>query len=253
MATALESGSGLGLEGQVVLVTGSSSGIGAAIARRVAREGARVVVSSRASIAAGEALAEELPAAVYLRADVSREAECVSLVDRAAAEWGRLDHVVNNAGSTRVIAHHDLAAVRDEDWERILGTNLLGTWYMSRAAAGLLRTSRGSILNITSIAGIRPVGSSIPYAVSKAALNHLTLLLANVLGPEVRVNALAPGLVRTPWTADWTAAHAAIAQRAPLGRSGEAEEIAEAALGLLRSTYVTGAVLVADGGAQLRG
>lgn len=253
MATAPERGGDRGLEGQVVLVTGSSSGIGAAIARRVAREGARVVVSSRASIGAGEALAHELPAAVYLQADVSREAECLGLVERAAAQWGRLDHLVNNAGTTRVIAHQDLATVQDEDWQRILGTNLLGAWYLSRAAAERLRASRGSILNITSIAGIRPVGSSIPYAVSKAALNHLTLLLANVLGPEVRVNALAPGLIRTPWTADWTAAHSAIAQRAPLGRSGEPEEIAEAAVGLLRSTYVTGAVLVADGGSQLRG
>jgi ketoreductase RED2 len=151
-----------------------------------------------------------------------------------------------------VIAHADLDAVGDGDWTRILGTNLLGTWYVSRAAAPRLRETRGSILNITSIAGLRPTGSSIPYAVSKAAINHLTLLLANVLGPEVRVNALAPGLIRTPWTADWAAAHAAIAQRAPLGRSGEPSEIAEAAAGLLRSSYVTGAVLIADGGAHLR-
>jgi ketoreductase RED2 len=241
------------LEDQVVLVTGSSSGIGAAIARRVAAEGARVVVSSRASAEAGAQIARELPAAIYVQADVSQEEQCRNLVERAHREWGRLDHVVNNAGTTRVIPHHDLDAVEDADWERILGTNLLGTWYVSRAAAGRLRAARGSILNITSIAGIRATGSSIPYAVSKAALNHLTLLLANVLGPEVRVNAVAPGLIRTPWTADWTAAHEAIGKRAPLGRSGEPEEIAEAALGLLRSSYVTGAVLVADGGAHLRG
>lgn len=241
------------MDGQVVVVTGSSSGIGAAIARRAAAAGARVVVSSRASVEAGQELASALPEGVYIQADVSREADCVQLVERAQAVWGRLDHVVNNAGTTRVIPHADLAAVADADWQRILGTNVLGAWYVSRAAAEHLRATRGSILNITSIAGVRPVGSSIPYAVSKAALNHLTLLLANVLGPEVRVNALAPGLIRTPWTADWTAAHSAIAHRAPLGRSGEPEEIAEAAMGLLLSTYVTGAVLVADGGAQLRG
>jgi ketoreductase RED2 len=244
--------SGNGLDGKVVLVTGSSSGIGAAIARRAAGAGARVVVSSRASAEAGRAVAGELPSAIYVQADVSREADCRELVERAAGEWGRLDHVVNNAGTTRVIPHSELAAVEDEDWQRILGTNLLGAWYVSRAAVGALRLTRGSILNVTSIAGIRPTGSSIPYAVSKAALNHLTLLLANVLGPEIRVNALAPGLIRTPWTADWAAAHQAIAQRAPLGRSGEPEEIAEAALGLLLSSYVTGSVLVADGGAQLR-
>jgi ketoreductase RED2 len=241
------------LEGQVVLVTGSSSGIGAAIARRVASSGARVVVSSRSSAEAGRRVAQELPAAIYLQADVSREAECLELVERAHGEWGRLDHLVNNAGTTRVIPHQDLDAVEDVDWQRIFGTNLFGTWYMSRAAAKRLREARGSILNITSIAGVRPTGSSIPYAVSKAALNHLTILMANVLGPEVRVNALAPGLIRTPWTADWAAAHEAIGKRAPLGRSGQPEEIAEAAIGLLCATYVTGAVLIADGGAHLRG
>jgi ketoreductase RED2 len=197
-------------------------------------------------------VAAELPEGIYVQADVSIEGQCRELVRRAAAEWGRLDHVVNNAGTTRVIPHAELDAVADADWERILGTNLLGTWYVSRAAVAALRQTRGSILNVTSIAGVRPIGSSIPYAVSKAALNHLTLLLANVLGPDIRVNAVAPGLIRTPWTADWSAAHQAIAQRAPLGRSGEPEEIAEAALGLLLSSYVTGAVLVADGGAQLR-
>lgn len=197
-------------------------------------------------------MAAELPESIYVQADVSIEAQCRELVQRAAAEWGRLDHVVNNAGTTRVIPHAELDAVEDADWQRILGTNLLGTWYVSRAAVAALRQTRGSILNVTSIAGVRPTGSSIPYAVSKAGLNHLTLLLANVLGPDIRVNALAPGLIRTPWTADWSAAHQAMAKRAPLGRSGEPEEIAEAALGLLVSSYVTGAVLVADGGAQLR-
>ena len=241
------------LDGQVVLITGSSSGIGAAIARRVALAGARVVVSSRSSAEAGARVADELPEAIYLQADVSREADCLALVERAHGRWGRLDHVVNNAGTTRVIPHQDLEAVEDSDWQRILGTNLLGTWYVSRAAAEKLRAARGSILNITSIAGVRATGSSIPYAVSKAALNHLTILMANVLGPEVRVNALAPGLIRTPWTADWAAAHEAIGKRAPLARSGEPEEIAEAALGLLCSSYVTGAVLIADGGAHLRG
>ncbi|HVS64515.1 MAG TPA: SDR family oxidoreductase [Thermoanaerobaculia bacterium] len=241
------------LQGTVVLVTGSSSGIGAAIARAATSLGARVVLNSRSSRAEGEALAAELAGSAYVRADVSREEDCRRLVDETVERFGRLDHLVNNAGTTRVVPHADLDAVTDEDWQRILGTNLIGAWYLCRAALPHLREARGSILNVTSVAGIRPTGSSIPYAVSKAALNHLTLLLANVVGPEVRVNALAPGLVQTPWTADWTEIHRAVAERAPLRRAGQPEDIAQAALGLLLSPYTTGVVVLADGGLHLRG
>jgi ketoreductase RED2 len=240
------------LDEAVVVVTGSSSGIGAAIARGAAAAGARVVVNSRSSTAEGEALAAELPDAVYVQGNIAREDDCRRLVGETVARFGRLDHLVNNAGTTRVIAHADLDAVTDEDWQRILGTNLIGTWYLSRAALPHLRAAHGSILNVTSVAGVRPTGSSIPYAVSKAALNHLTLLLANVVGPEVRVNALAPGLIRTPWTADWTEIHRSVAERAPLRRAGEPEDIAAAALGLLLSPYTTGVVVLADGGLHLR-
>ena len=108
------------------------------------------------------------------------------------------------------------------------------------------------MVNVTSVAGVRPTGSSIPYAVSKAALNHLTLLLANVVGPDVRVNAVAPGLVATPWTADWDDQHERIRRTAPLRRPGEPDEIAEAILGVVRSRYMTGQVVVVDGGLALR-
>ena len=236
---------------RVVVVTGSSSGIGEAIARRCAREGARLVVSSRRSEEAGRTVAGQLPDAIYVRADIAEEDACKRLVAAALDTYGRLDHLVNNAGTTRVIDHADLDAVGKDDWDRILGTNVVGTWFMSRAALPALREARGSILNITSVAGLRPTGSSIPYAVSKAALNHLTRLMAKVCGPEVRVNALAPGLIRTPWTADWEQVHRAVSERAPLRRIGEPEDIAEGALGLLLSPYTTGAVLVADGGLHL--
>jgi ketoreductase RED2 len=109
-----------------------------------------------------------------------------------------------------------------------------------------------SIVNVSSLAGVRPTGSSIPYSISKAALNHLTLLLANVLGPDVRVNAVAPGLVDTPWTADWDAVRGLVQQQAPLGRSGTPEDVAEVVMGLVRSAYVTGEVVVVDGGLHLR-
>jgi ketoreductase RED2 len=240
------------LAGKVAIVTGSSSGIGEAIARRFAAEGAAVVVNSTRSVAAGEALAAELPNAIYTRADVAREDQAKALVQAALDRWGKLDILVNNAGTTRVIPHHALDAVTDEDWQRILGTNVLGTWYVTRAAVPALKAQRGSILNITSVAGVRAAGSSIPYAVSKAALNHLTRLLANVLGPEIRVNAVAPGLIDTPWTADWDAIRASVRERAPLQRSGTPDDIARAALLLTASSYSTGEVLLADGGINLR-
>jgi ketoreductase RED2 len=107
-------------------------------------------------------------------------------------------------------------------------------------------------VNVTSLAGVRPTGSSIPYAVSKAALNHLTLLLANAMGPQVRVNAVAPGLVDTPWTADWDDIRAFVHATAPLQRSARPDDVAEVVLSVLRSSYVTGQVWVVDGGLGLR-
>jgi ketoreductase RED2 len=240
------------LAGKVAIVTGSSSGIGEAIARLFAAEGAAVVVNSTRSVAAGEAIAASLPNAIYVRADVAQESQAKALIETTLERFSRLDVLVNNAGTTRVIPHHALDAVTDDDWQRILGTNVVGTWYVTRAAVAALKVSRGSILNITSVAGVRAAGSSIPYAVSKAALNHLTRLLANVLGPEIRVNAVAPGLIDTPWTADWDAIRASVRERAPLQRSGTPDDIARAALLLTVSSYSTGEVLLADGGINLR-
>jgi ketoreductase RED2 len=240
------------LEGKVAVVTGSASGIGAAIARRYADEGASLVVNSVRSVEAGEKLAASLPSAIYVRADVSDEEEGKGLLAAAHAEWGRLDVLVNNAGTTQVIPHADLDAAGLEVWRRIFEVNVFGTWLISRAAVPALRETRGCIINITSLAGERPTGSSIPYAASKAALNHLTRLMANALGPDVRVNAIAPGLVDTPWTADWDMVRAYVQATAPLGRSGTPEDVAEVALTLARAEYMTGQVLLVDGGLSLR-
>src|SRR5207248_2593919 len=148
-----------------------------------AAEGASVLVNSASSVAAGEAVAASLPDAAYAQADVSDESQARSLVTAAVERWGRLDVLVNNAGWTQVVPHADLAGATDEIWHRIFNVNVMGTWYMSRAAVDALKADGGgSIVNVTSVAGIRAGGSSIPYAVSKAGLNHLTLLLANVLG-----------------------------------------------------------------------
>ncbi len=241
------------LEGKVALVTGSSSGIGAAVARRYGAEGARVVVNSSTSVAAGEAVAAELANGVYMQADVSDEDQARRLVADATERWGRLDILVNNAGTTQVIPHADLDAVTAEVWLRILGVNVLGTWHVTQAAVPALRADGGGcVINVTSLAGIRPTGSSIPYAVSKAALNHLTVLLANVLGPEVRVNAVAPGLIDTPWTADWDTVREMVQTQAPLARPGTPEDVAEVCSFLAHAAYTTGEVVVTDGGLHLR-
>ena len=237
---------------RVAVVTGSSSGIGAAVARRLATEEMRVIVNSARSVDAGRRLAESLPEAIYFQADVSIEVEAGRLVDAAVEAYGRLDVLVNNAGRTRMIPHHDLAAVTPEVWREILELNVIGTWQTAVAAMPHLRESgAGCIVNISSIAGSRPAGSSIPYAVSKAAIEHMTRLLANTVGPEVRVNAVAPGLIATPWTKDFTQIAEKVRAQAPLRRVGLPDDVAEAVLCLTNSTYVTGQVLAVDGGVHL--
>jgi ketoreductase RED2 len=241
------------LDGKVALVTGSSSGIGEAVARSLAAEGARVVVNSTRSVQAGERVAGELPDATYVQADVADEAAARRLVDATVERYGRLDVLVNNAGTTAVIPHHDLESATPDVWRRIFDVNVIGTWQLTVAALPHLRASgAGSVVNITSLAGVRQTGSSIPYAASKAALNHMTRLLANVVGPEVRVNAVAPGLVDTPWTADWDTVREVVRSSAPLQRTATPEDIAQMVLALVVSAYTTGAVVVVDGGLGLR-
>ncbi len=241
------------VRGKVVLVTGSSSGIGAATARAFAAAGASVVVNSSRSVEAGQALADELPGASYVQGDIADENDARRLVNEAVERHGRLDVLVNNAGTTEVIPHHDLEAVTPEIWRRILDVNVIGTWQVSVAAVPHLRAAGdAAIVNVSSIAGHRPAGSSIPYAASKAALSHMTTLLANVLGPEIRVNAVAPGLVDTPWTEDWDLVRAFVTQQAPLQRSGLPEDIAHVILSLATASYVTGETVLVDGGLHLR-
>jgi len=236
----------------VALITGSSSGIGEAIARHFADHGASVLVNSVKSVEAGERIAAELPDAFYVQASIADEGGPQRLVDAAVERWGRLDVLVNNAGTTRTIAHGDLDAATLEVWREIFETNVFGTWEMTRLAVPHLKAQRGNVISITSLAGLRPTGSSVPYASSKAALNHLTALLANALGPEVRFNAIAPGLVDTPWTADWDDIHAAVGAMAPMRRSATPADIVDLALVLATNTYLTGEVIAVDGGLGLR-
>jgi ketoreductase RED2 len=216
-----------------------------------------VVVNSLRSVDEGEMLASALPDALYVRADVSNEPQARSLVDAALARWGRLDVVVNNAGAAAMLDHRDLDGLTDEIWRRMLDINLMGTWYLSRAAVPALSASGGgSIVNISSLAGVHPTGSgsSIAYGVAKAAVNHLTVLLANALGPDgIRVNAIAVGPIATPmWDLDGGQIREALRGRTLLGRPGSPSELAHYCLMLAAPGYATAQVLVVDGGMQFR-
>ncbi|AEA60556.1 putative Granaticin polyketide synthase ketoacyl reductase 2 [Burkholderia gladioli] len=240
----------------VALVTGSTSGIGAAIARRLSRDGYAIVLHSRGSAAAGQALARELGSAVYLQADLADDAARVRLVREAIAAWGRLDVLVNNAGISRVIPHADLAAATPAIWQALHEVNVVAPFRLVSEAQAALREAAargrpGCVVNVSSHAGVRPKGASIPYAASKAALNHVTRLLALSLAPEIRVNAVAPGLVDTPLTADWTRARQLWKERAPMRRAASPEDIAQAVAMLVASDYLTGEILLSDGGLNL--
>jgi ketoreductase RED2 len=237
------------LSGRVAIVTGSSSGIGERTAQRLSELGAAVVVNSSSSVAAGQAVAAALPGeALYVQADISDAEQCRHLLDATIERFGHLDLLVNNAGWTTVVPHHDLDALTDEIFTKTFEINVMGTWQLTKMAIPLLRKSTdGHVVTITSIAGVRPVGSSIAYSMSKAALNQMTRLLAKSYGP-LRFNAVAPGLVATPWTEDWDAQHKAVAAIAPLKRSATPDDCAEAVLALVRNRYVTGEVFVVDGG-----
>jgi ketoreductase RED2 len=242
------------LEGRVAVVTGSSSGIGERIAQRLSALGAKVVVNSSSSVEAGEAVSAALPGeSVYVQADISDQEQGRALLDATVERFGKLDILVNNAGWTSVVPHTDLDGLTDEILARTFDVNVFGTWWLTKAAVPLLKQSEdGNVVTITSIAGVRPVGSSIAYSMSKAALNHMTVLLAKSHGP-VRFNAVAPGLVETPWTESWGPMHEAVAAMAPIGRSATPDDCAEATLALLRNRYATGQVLVVDGGLTLVG
>jgi NAD(P)-dependent dehydrogenase (short-subunit alcohol dehydrogenase family) len=240
----------------VALVTGSTSGIGTAIARRLSTDGFAVVLHSRSSAKMGHALAAELGTAAYVQADLAEDADRVRLVREAIAVWGRLDVLVNNAGISRVIPHADLAAATPAVWRELHEVNVVAPFRLVAEAESALREAArrgrsGCVVNVSSHAGVRPKGASIPYAATKAALNHVTRLLAVSLAPDIRVNAVAPGLVDTPMTADWTDAQRLWRERAPMRRAASPEDIAQAVAMFVASDYLTGEILLSDGGLNL--
>jgi 3-oxoacyl-[acyl-carrier protein] reductase len=244
---------------RVVIVTGSSSGIGEAIAREMARRGWRVVVNYSKSAAQAEGVAKACSEAggegIAVRANVAEDADCRALVRAAIDKWGRLDALVNNAGTTKFVVHADLDGLSAEDFQRIYATNVIGPFQMCRAAAAELRKRRGAVVNVSSLASRVATGSSIAYAASKAALNTLSMSLARTLAPEVRVNVLAPGFVDTPWmTAGYGEERYArvretYTQIAPLKDVTRPQDQADAVAWLLEgAAQVTGQILYVDGG-----
>ena len=247
----------------VCVVTGSSSGIGAATAKLYAANGWDVVVNFSREAAPADAVAAECRGhgvdALVVRADVSSDADCRRLAAEVEARFGRADVLVNNAGTTKFVAMHDLDGLAAEDFHRIYDVNVIGPFQMIRALHPLLRRQAGAgIVNVSSIASMMGMGSSIAYMASKGALNAMTVGLARALGPALRVNAVAPGLVETPWLqaglgADrYAAAVEGYRARSALDAVLQPSDVAETAWYLgARATKTTGEVLLLDAGVRI--
>ncbi len=246
-----------GLSGKVVLVTGGGTGLGAVIARHFARAGADVAVhysrserEARATVAALEELGVRAEA---VRAELSGTAatsDIANMIERVASVFGRLDVVVNNAAATRAVAFPDLAGLSAADWDLVLDVNTKAPFLVAQAALPLLKKSGGQIINTTSIFRLRARGgSSIAYSVSKAAAIHLTKCLATALAPEIRVNAVAPGIMQTRWLANFSEAQIASAvEQAPLKRLTGLDDTAKLYVMLAQKPSITGQILVVDAG-----
>jgi len=243
----------------VALVTGAATGIGRSAAVALARNGYDVVVNfsrseEAAKISAGAAEAAGAQTLVY-RCDVSDDACVRAMLAATEKEFGRLDVLINNAGTTVDVAPKNLAGMKVEDWNRVFNVNVLGVFLVTRAAVPLLKKSpNGCIVNTCSIAGLRPSAQPLPYAASKAAVANLTKTLANALGPEIRVNAVAPGWIEGDWmkrtlAENYDGLMARRAKYTPLKRCCTEDDVADSMLSLvLYNRFVTGEILIVDGG-----
>ncbi len=231
---------------KVAIVTGGSSGIGEAAVKELSKRGWHVAAMARTKV-----LKE-------FQGDVAEDADCRRVAKAVLDKWGRIDALVNAAGTTKFVAHADLEGLSADDILGIFRVNLVGPFQMIRACAAALKASRGCVVNISSVASILGTGSSIAYAASKAALDTMSISLARALGPEIRVNIVAPGYVRTPWQVSAHGAEGAaeherrFAERAPLKAAAEPQDVAEAIAWLVEGARrVTGETLYVDGGMHI--
>ena len=255
-------------DGLCAIVTGSASGLGAATAAILAKGGARIVVNYASSQTEAEQTADLCRSAgaevVVVQGDVARDEDCRQIV-AAAAGWGRLDVLVNNAGTTKHVAHGDLDGLSAEDFQRIYAVNTIGPFQMVRAARALLEAGAkasgraSAVVNVSSVAGISGIGSSIAYAASKGALNTMTLSLSRALAPAIRVNTVCPGYIDTPWftkgrgEAGAKQVRDAVVAKVPLKLASSAEDIAQLVCFLASpaSSSMTGEVVRMDAGMHL--
>ena len=241
---------------KIALVTGGGTGIGRAVSLALAALSIDVVVNySRSRQEALDTVAEIEKSggkAVAVQANVANDMEVRAMVQTVVEQFGQLDYVVNCAGTTVYVDMPELEGLKPEFWDEIMAVNVKGLFSVCRAAAPHLKKTRGSIVNITSVAGITGMGSSIAYAASKAAAISVTKSLARVLAPEVRVNSVAPGIVLTRWVEGREAHVKKLGEHTPLGRCCNAEDVADVAVPLLvNATMMTGQTVVVDGGAFL--
>ena len=240
----------LPLQGRVALVTGSAKRLGRAVALRLAEEGADVVVHYRSSPADAKEVVGQIAGlgrgALALSADLQRVAEIRQLFEETEKRFGRLDILVNSAAN---FIHTEFETTSEETWDKVLDTNLKTVFFCSQAAAPLLRKNHGVIINFSDVGGLLGWTGYVPHSVSKAAVIMLTRCLSKELAPEVRVNAIAPGTITME--GDPPELERDYIRRAPLRRSGKTGDVADAVLFLIQSTFITGQVLVVDGGRVL--
>ena len=242
------------MKDHVVVVTGGGTGIGRAISEHFARAGAKVIVNYSRSRDDAEDTVKGIQSAggtaIAVAADISKNEGAKALMDRAAAEFGKLECLVNNAGWSQRVPHAQMDELTDEIWDHVFETNLRGAFYCVRAAAPLLKQHPGaSIVNIASVAALQGQGSSMAYAASKGAMITLTKSLARALAPSIRVNAVLPGFIRTRFAGWPEAAFSAAEKITPMGRLATADEVALATLFFAAyATGTTGETLIVDGG-----
>jgi len=242
------------LKDKVALITGGGTGLGRAVALRLAREGMNVAVNYSKSKAEADETVEAAKAlgvkAMALEADVSSTTEAEALVGETEKAFGRLDLLVNNAGTTKFVPFKDLDGLTEEDWLRLFRINTMPSFFTSRAASKIMRRfGGGHIINTVSIAGLRPSGSSIAYAVSKAALIHATKCLAVALAPEIKVNGVAPGVLLTRWADGFTGEQIeTMKSNALLKKTVDVEECASMYVALAKNDSMTGQIVVVDAG-----